>query len=1001
MIGQIVSHYRILEKLGEGGMGVVYTAEDTHLGRRVAIKFLSAAADGRHYRARFLREARAVSALSHPNIAAIYDYGETSSGEPFIVMELVNGKPLNDLLHESALTIARAVQIVESVAGALSEAHARGIIHRDIKPSNIIVGERGQVKVLDFGLVKRLNDEQGFTSDQDAPTLLVTRTRSDVVVGTPLYLSPEQATSAPVDARSDLFALGALLYECVTGRPAFAGTSVIEIGAQVIYVDPPPPSQINPHVPRELDRITLKALAKRPEDRYQSAEQMSADLRAARPLLRDDNQRIARLSVASRIARSSALMTLSDVMRRPRLSIGFFFIALAIAGIAVWATVRWGRPSPHRASPEAQNWYNKGTDALREGAYYRASNTLEQAVGVDDKFALAHARLAEAWIEMDYADRAKDELLRVTALVPDRTIYPRLENLYLDAITATVTRDFARATEAYREIVRLTPDRPEVYLDLGRAYENTEEVKKAIKSYVEATNRDPQYAAAFLRVGILYGRQLDLASAAAAFNKAEALYRTLGNVEGQAEVLYQRGFLSNQLGKIAEARAELRRALDMARATANQYQEVKTLLKLGDIAIGEGNMPQAQQYAREAVDLARANGIDYFTERGLVDLGNTFLMSGDYSEAESYFKQSLELAQRHKARRNEARALLSLGSLRERQNNADEAVRYIEQALPFYQQGGFRKESSQALGLLARANIEKGDYDAALKAFQQQLQLAEQVGDQSQVAFSHEGIGLVLVKQERYPEALGHFEESYAIAKSLGSQPDILNQLTNRGDVLWQLGRYEEARALLNQVSAIAERPGGDNKRLSSWFYLVLARMALSERRFTEAKVRSQKAFDLAGAQFRGNAITAKYTLGLAQALSSAPHEGRLSCEEAVELATQIGSPWLLSQARLALAEAMLEGGDVQGALSNALRAQEIFARSGQQDSEWRALLIAARAGRRAGDEAKAHDYASRAVNLLSNLQQSWGAEHYNTYLTRPDVQHYRKQLGEEFSIDE
>src|SRR2546423_13479693 len=151
MIGQTFSHYRVLEMLGEGGMGVVYTAEDTHLGRRVAIKFLATETKDHHYRARFLREARAASMLSHPHIAAIYDYGETNEGQPFIVMELVKGETLGDLLHASALTIPRAIEIVEAVADALGEAHERGIVHRDIKPSNVILNERGKVKVLDFG----------------------------------------------------------------------------------------------------------------------------------------------------------------------------------------------------------------------------------------------------------------------------------------------------------------------------------------------------------------------------------------------------------------------------------------------------------------------------------------------------------------------------------------------------------------------------------------------------------------------------------------------------------------------------------------------------------------------------------------------------------------------------------------------------------------------------------------------------------------------------------
>src|SRR3954462_11475244 len=221
MIGQTVSHYHVLEKLGEGGMGVVYLAEDTHLGRRVAIKFLTST--DKHYRARFLREARAVSTLTHANIAAVFDYGETSEHRPYIVMELIKGRTVSDILRDGGMTIAQAVEIVTAVAVALTEAHHQGIVHRDIKPSNVVVTERGHVKVLDFGLVKHLFGEGSAGADPEAQTLLSARTRSDVIVGTPLYLSPEQASGKSIDGRSDLFSLGAMLYECITGRSAFSG----------------------------------------------------------------------------------------------------------------------------------------------------------------------------------------------------------------------------------------------------------------------------------------------------------------------------------------------------------------------------------------------------------------------------------------------------------------------------------------------------------------------------------------------------------------------------------------------------------------------------------------------------------------------------------------------------------------------------------------------------------------------------------------------------------
>jgi serine/threonine protein kinase len=268
MIGSTVSHYRIVDSLGSGGMGVVYLAEDVTLGRQVALKFLSSTTP--EYRNRFLREARAVSKLVHPNIATVFDYGETdadygerSKGTPYIVMELVKGTPLNERIESGALPLREAVRIVCAIAEALGEAHRQGVVHRDVKPSNVIVGDNGQVKVLDFGLVKQIQEPAGPNEVTAQLPPLESRTRSDVIVGTPLYLSPEQATGKQVDQRSDLFTLGAVLYECATAQSAFTGSSVIEIGAQVLYVTPQPPSKINPYIPPELDRIIMRALEKR------------------------------------------------------------------------------------------------------------------------------------------------------------------------------------------------------------------------------------------------------------------------------------------------------------------------------------------------------------------------------------------------------------------------------------------------------------------------------------------------------------------------------------------------------------------------------------------------------------------------------------------------------------------------------------------------------------------------------------------------------------------
>ena len=444
MIGQTVSHYRILEKLGEGGMGVVYLAEDLHLARRVAMKFLTSS--DHHYRARFIREARAVSALNHPNIAMVHDYGETAEGQPFIVMEFVKGKSLSDLLDEG-LTLRRSVEIVSAIAEALGEAHEQGIVHRDIKPTNVLVSERGNVKVLDFGLVKHLFDAPVSGVDLDARTIYSTKTRSDVIVGTPLYLSPEQATGKEIDGRSDLFALGALLYECLTGQSAFSGGSVLEIGAQIIHVTPKPPSQLNPHVTPELDRITLKALEKNVEARYQTAAELLKDLKAAATGLTGDG-----VPVSSKSDKptegfkrgTNAFATLTMSLKRQRFSLVSVIPAFVIAGLVIWAIIYFWPRSYYQPSSAALHWYSQGTDYLHNGAYYQASKALSQAIDLDKNYALARARLAQAWTELDYTDRAKDELLEVTSITGDRSNVSPLDALYLDAINATVTRRVRR-----------------------------------------------------------------------------------------------------------------------------------------------------------------------------------------------------------------------------------------------------------------------------------------------------------------------------------------------------------------------------------------------------------------------------------------------------------------------------------------------------------------------------------------------------------------------------
>lgn len=720
LIGRRLGHYVIESSLGRGGMGEVYRAVDCRLRRPVAVKVLPQDAGSPARRERFLREAQSASALNHPGIVTIHDIGH-EEGVEFIVMEHVPGRTLREVLRDGPLPIDQAAGYARQAASALAAAHAAGIVHRDIKPQNLMLTPGGQLKVLDFGLAHVAAAEVDSVSPTEERL-----TALGTVVGTPGYMSPEQAEGKPVDARSDVFSLGVVLYEMLTGTVAFPGTSVAAILYGIVHREPEPAGRIRPGIPDELARVLATMLQKDPARRYADGTEL---LRA----LSGSSERERRLPSPTRAV---------DWLRHHRGGVGAVLLLAAVAGVATLVPVRdrlagsSARLTAGETSPFAL--YRLGTEALARyhepRAIEQATEAFQRAIALDPRYAPGYVGLAEATWRAFRRDRDPALIERALgyarhAVATDGQLAAAHAALGLVAVEAGQL-DLAR--EALDQALALDPTSARAHRAHGQllaAQGRTAEAEAAFGRALERAPADWELRLAFGAFLFQAGRYED---AAAAFREASRLspdnplpWRNLGAAQ-------------HMLGQLPEASASLQRSLEIA-------PDPIVYGNLGTIYFFQGLYPQAIGALERAVELGPHNAVNW---RNLADAYR--LSPGRETEAVDAYARAAQLVRGQLDKQPADAALRAdLALCLARQGRTEEAKREMAAV------DAEASSDPQTHYTLALASEAMGSRDRALASLGRALELGYSMSEVSR------DVELVELRRDvRYHRLVGRFESS-------------------------------------------------------------------------------------------------------------------------------------------------------------------------------------------------------------------------------------------------
>jgi tetratricopeptide (TPR) repeat protein len=782
----ILGRFRIIRPVGSGGMGDVYEAEDLQLGR-VALKTIRQdIASSPEAFGRFRQEVQLARKISGSQVCRIHELylipaDRNHSATAFLTMEYLDGTTLSQRLKGSGpLPLKQAQAVALDICEGLRLVHARGVIHRDLKSANIMLcgqGDSMRAVLMDFGLAR--DSGVAGSDDQTSPVAgAQTGTLPGAIMGTPAYMAPEQFEGKAVSPATDIYALGIVLYELVTGLHPYAAPTPVAAAIRRAQ-RPAPPSSLIHSVPRKWDRIIQRCLQYVPAERFQSADGVAKALRAGPANLGN--------------------------LRKDRPWLFRVACALALACLA-WGIFDWWQTRQYyHPGPEALSQYDNGLSLIRQGNYAEATRVLQAALSHDKRFVMAHARLAEAWYNLDFQGSAQQELL---IALPERGRLSALDRKYLDAIHATVTGDSPGALEDYRKILDDLPSskKSSGYVDLGMAYERAGDIPHSLDSYSQAAALDGNNPAAYMHTGILQSRLHHAQQGEQAFARAQAIFGSevdsfgrAGNPEGLAELDYERGYAANDRGDSKDAEPLLELSRDEAAKIPSIQLEIRALTQLSSAESMLSQDERAVSDAERAIGLARDNQLGSWAAAALVRLANAQRFQGHLNDAEQPLQEAMQILRQSSQPRIEALANSTLASLMSQEHLWDKVAEPAQAALDYYKKNGFSEGATGAGVLLVRTERDKGRYKQALEDGNTLLSLVGQSGLPASEIQAEETVGTVYLALEQYPDALAHFQRAERLANT-----DRLRsyEAFDCGTTLWRLGRYAESEAMIERASA-------------------------------------------------------------------------------------------------------------------------------------------------------------------------------------------------------